>query len=76
MGTCLVQVPDSDGRWQPVKISASMQGSPVGSRHGSLAPSESTVYHSPAPKLRGAPSVHSVPEEDDKNSDWESMPGY
>jgi hypothetical protein len=37
VGTCLVQMPDSEGRWQPVQISASMKGSPVGSQHPSLA---------------------------------------
>lgn len=37
VGTCLVQMPDAEGRWQPVQISASMQGSPVGSQHPSLA---------------------------------------
>ena len=44
VGTCLVQMPDADGRWQPVQFSASMAGSPHGSRAPSIiAPSESTM---------------------------------
>jgi hypothetical protein len=68
VGTCLVQVPDAEGRWAPVKISASMQGSPVGSLVPSLvAPSESTIggRSRKGPGMRrGGTSVRSGFEDD------------
>lgn len=65
VGTCLVQMPDSSGHWQPVKISASMQGSPVGSQgHApSIAPSDSTVGNgmkSPPRMLRASCAAHNT----------------
>ena len=62
VGTCLVQVPDADGRWQPVKLTASMAGSPVGSINPSLAPSESTIGGRSLRMLRGV-GAESIPED-------------
>ena len=62
VGTCLVQVPDENGRWQPVKLTASMCGSPVGSINPSLAPSESTIGGRSHRMM--ARRAESIPEED------------
>ena len=62
VGTCLVQVPDENGRWQPVKLTASMCGSPVGSINPSLAPSESTLGGRSHRMM--ARRAESIPEED------------
>jgi len=67
-GTCLVQMPDADGRWQPVKLTASMCGSPVGSMNPSLyAPSESTLGGRSLRHARGVgQSAMSIPEDDEE----------
>ena len=73
VGTCLVQVPDENGRWQPVKLTASMCGSPVGSQRGSLAPSETTIGgKSLRAKIGGGPM--SIPEADFEDEDGYAAP--
>lgn len=66
-GSCLVQMPDENGRWQPVKVTASMCGSPVGSINPSLAASETTVGGKSLRYMRGGPaSIPEVDYEDDE----------
>ena len=70
-GTCLVQMPDADGRWQPVKLTASMCGSPVGSINPSLAPSDSTVGGRSVRMQRGPAGPASIPEDSIVDEDEE-----